>query len=120
MVYRAEDDCRETLVDICRFLRRDDPQTRSVVITMSEWNVMRAHVVPIILQYNTERELLLAATKARSSTQPAPAAAPGATANAPPARVFRSDAFVRRSALSVRAARLRPMDCHKGWRWLLV
>lgn len=65
VVYVADDDCLACLGDISRFLRRDNPKTRDVVIALSDWNVMRAHLVPIILQYNKEPEMLLAATKVR-------------------------------------------------------
>lgn len=62
-VYVADEDCLACLGDISRFLRRDDPKTRDVIIALSDWNIMRSHVVPIILQYNKEPEMLLAATK---------------------------------------------------------
>lgn len=65
VVYVADEDCLACLGDMARFLRRDNPKTREVVLALSAWNVMRAHIVPIILQYNKEHEMLLAATKAR-------------------------------------------------------
>ena len=63
--YVAEEDARYCLQDIQRSLRRDAPRTREVLLTLTDWALMRAHVVPMMLQYNSERDLLLSATKAR-------------------------------------------------------
>ncbi len=63
--YVAEEDALECLLDIQRFLRRDEPATRDVVCKLAEWNTLRQHVVPLLVTYASKFDLLFNATKVR-------------------------------------------------------
>jgi len=67
LCYVREEDCLGCLLDIQRFLRRDEPATRDVVCKLAEWNVLRQHVVPLLITYASKFELLFNATKARAA-----------------------------------------------------
>ncbi len=65
--YVRDDDALECLVDIQRFLRRDEPTQRAVVCQLAEWNTLRGHIVPLMCAYSSNFDLLFNATKARAS-----------------------------------------------------
>jgi hypothetical protein len=64
--YVRDDDALDCLVDIQRFLRRDDPATRDVVRQLADWSTLRGHVVPLMCTYSANFDLLFNATKARA------------------------------------------------------
>jgi hypothetical protein len=69
--YVRDAEALDCLLDIQRFLRRDDPATRHVVCQLADWNTLRGHVVPLMCTYAANFDLLFNATKVRA---PAPGA----------------------------------------------
>eukprot|EP00242_Pyramimonas_sp_CCMP2087_P012572 CAMPEP_0198222400 /NCGR_PEP_ID=MMETSP1445-20131203/87918_1 /TAXON_ID=36898 /ORGANISM="Pyramimonas sp., Strain CCMP2087" /LENGTH=442 /DNA_ID=CAMNT_0043900897 /DNA_START=179 /DNA_END=1504 /DNA_ORIENTATION=+ len=62
-VYVKHDQCSESLQDIMRFLRRDNPETRDVFMLLANWNLVKTDLLPIIRTYHDDSELVIAATK---------------------------------------------------------
>ena len=48
----------ETLQDLIRFLRRDSTSERYVMLQLSAWNIMHKDLIPLILTYSQERNLV--------------------------------------------------------------
>ena len=75
--YVRDDEALDCLVDIQRFLRRDDPARRAVVCQLAEWNTLRGHIVPLMCTYASDFDLLFNATKVRArGAAAAPSARP--------------------------------------------
>lgn len=63
--YVRDDDALDCLVDLQRFLRRDDPATRDCVRQLADWATLRGHIIPLMCTYASNFDLLFNATKAR-------------------------------------------------------
>ena len=53
----------DNLKDLLRFLRRDDPQSRSVFKQVCKWNTVSKDLIPIIEHCQDDRNLVLNAGK---------------------------------------------------------
>lgn len=62
-VYIKEDDCLESLKDLQRFLRRDDPATLPAFKTLGKFQIARRDLVPLILAFQDDQELVYNALK---------------------------------------------------------
>eukprot|EP00240_Pyramimonas_obovata_P016171 CAMPEP_0118947626 /NCGR_PEP_ID=MMETSP1169-20130426/46376_1 /TAXON_ID=36882 /ORGANISM="Pyramimonas obovata, Strain CCMP722" /LENGTH=272 /DNA_ID=CAMNT_0006893879 /DNA_START=107 /DNA_END=922 /DNA_ORIENTATION=+ len=62
-VYVKHEQCLESLQDIMRFLRRDNPETRDVFMLLANWNLVKTDLLPIIRTYHDDSDLVIAATK---------------------------------------------------------
>ena len=56
----------ETLQDLIRFLRRDSTSERYVMLQLSAWNIMHKDLIPLILTYSQERNLVYHAGEFRN------------------------------------------------------
>ena len=76
--YVADDEVLDCLYDIQRFLRRDEPASRGVVCQLADWNVLRQHVVPLLVTYASKFDIAFNAVKVRHALaaldMPTPAA----------------------------------------------
>ncbi|GMJ06484.1 TIMELESS [Hibiscus trionum] len=63
MVYTKGEHCLDSLKDLLRFLRRDDPQTREVFKQVCRWNIVSKNLIPIIEHCQRDRNLVLNAVK---------------------------------------------------------
>ncbi|CAD6271153.1 unnamed protein product [Miscanthus lutarioriparius] len=61
--YAKSDHCLDNLKDLQRFLRRDDPQRREVFKQVCKWKIASRDLVPIIENYQTDRNLVITAVK---------------------------------------------------------
>ncbi|RVW94521.1 Protein timeless-like [Vitis vinifera] len=61
--YAKTDYCLDNLKDLLRFLRRDDPQSRSVFKQVCKWNTVSKDLIPIIEHCQDDRNLVLNAVK---------------------------------------------------------
>jgi hypothetical protein len=61
--YVADDEVLDCLYDIQRFLRRDEPSSRGVVCQLADWNVLRQHVVPLLVTYASKFDVAFNAVK---------------------------------------------------------
>ncbi|XP_058100318.1 uncharacterized protein LOC131245111 isoform X3 [Magnolia sinica] len=61
--YTKSELCLDNLKDLQRFLRRDDPQTRDVFKQVCKWNTVSQDLIPIIEQYQNDRNLVINAVK---------------------------------------------------------
>lgn len=61
--YAKSDYCLDNLKDLQRFLRRDDPQQREVFKQVCKWKIASRDLVPIIENYQTDRNLVITAVK---------------------------------------------------------
>jgi timeless len=61
--YVKSDHCLDNLKDLQRFLRRDDPQRREVFKQVCRWKIASRDLVPIIENYQTDRNLVITAVK---------------------------------------------------------
>lgn len=52
--------------DLQRFMRRDNPRTRDVFMTLGHWNIVRSDLMPLIATHHQEKALLLNAGKRNS------------------------------------------------------
>lgn len=55
----------ENLMDLQRYLRRDNPETRDIFFELGKWNIVRHDLVPLIRGYRADDELVLNAGKRR-------------------------------------------------------
>ncbi|KAG0582042.1 hypothetical protein KC19_3G029100 [Ceratodon purpureus] len=62
-VYVKHADCLVNLKHLQRFLRRDDPQQRDIFMQLGKWNTIRQDVLPIIIHYRDDFDLVLNAVK---------------------------------------------------------
>ncbi|KAK9830387.1 hypothetical protein WJX72_011470 [[Myrmecia] bisecta] len=62
-VYVKDDDCAACLRDLQRFLRQDDPQEREAFLALGKHNIAKTDLVPIIVTYPTDTELVYNALK---------------------------------------------------------
>lgn len=46
-----------------RFLRRDDPTEREIFLQLGKWNTIRQDILPIIIHYRDDYDLVLNAGK---------------------------------------------------------
>ena len=69
--YVRDEEALESLVDLQRFLRRDDPATRDCVRQLADWATLRGHIIPLMCTYASNFDLLFNATKARAFCTPA-------------------------------------------------
>lgn len=53
----------DNLKDLQRFLRRDDPQRREVFKQVCKWKIASRDLVPIIENYQADRNLVITAGK---------------------------------------------------------
>jgi hypothetical protein len=65
--YVRDDEALDCLVDLQRFLRRDDPSTRDCVRQLADWATLRGHIIPLMCTYAANFDLLFNATKVRAS-----------------------------------------------------
>ena len=49
---------KETLQDLIRFLRRDSASERYVMLQLSAWNIMNKDLIPLILTYSQNQNLV--------------------------------------------------------------
>lgn len=49
---------KETLQDLIRFLRRDSTSERYVMLQLSAWNIMNKDLIPLILTYSQDQNLV--------------------------------------------------------------
>ncbi|XP_019442095.1 PREDICTED: protein timeless homolog isoform X2 [Lupinus angustifolius] len=61
--YANTEYCLDNLKDLLRFLRRDDPQSRTVFKQVCKWNIVSKNLIPIIEYCHHDRNLLLNAVK---------------------------------------------------------
>ncbi|GAX82511.1 hypothetical protein CEUSTIGMA_g9938.t1 [Chlamydomonas eustigma] len=61
--YYKSDDCLGCLKDLQRFMRHDDPDTRPVFFKLANFQTARSDLVPLILTYPDEREIVFNALK---------------------------------------------------------
>ncbi|KAI5080095.1 hypothetical protein GOP47_0005574 [Adiantum capillus-veneris] len=61
--YVKSEHCLENLKNLQRFLRRDHPTSRPVFKQLGKWNTIGRDLVPIILQYRDDPELIINAVK---------------------------------------------------------
>ncbi|KAJ1264152.1 hypothetical protein BS78_09G240900 [Paspalum vaginatum] len=61
--YAKSEHCLDNLKDLQRFLRRDDPQQREVFKQVCKWKIASRDLVPIIENYQTDRNLVITAVK---------------------------------------------------------
>ncbi|XP_021303359.1 protein timeless homolog isoform X1 [Sorghum bicolor] len=61
--YAKSDHCLDNLKDLQRFLRRDDPQRREVFKQVCKWKIASRDLVPIIENYQNDRNLVITAVK---------------------------------------------------------
>ncbi|CAL4901739.1 unnamed protein product [Urochloa decumbens] len=61
--YAKSEHCLDNLKDLQRFLRRDDPQRREVFKQVCKWKIASRDLVPIIENYQTDRNLVITAVK---------------------------------------------------------
>jgi hypothetical protein len=61
----AGEEALACLQDLQRLLRRDEPATRDVVLTLAAWNTLEGKLVPLLVSYASNFELLFNAAKAR-------------------------------------------------------
>ncbi|KAK3137961.1 hypothetical protein QOZ80_5AG0362620 [Eleusine coracana subsp. coracana] len=59
--YVKGEHCLDNLKDLQRFLRRDDPQKREVFKQVCKWKIASRDLVPIIENYQTDRNLVITA-----------------------------------------------------------
>lgn len=55
--YIKGEHCLDNLKDLQRFLRRDDPQKREVFKQVCKWKIASRDLVPIIENYQADRNL---------------------------------------------------------------
>ncbi|KAG6504191.1 hypothetical protein ZIOFF_036522 [Zingiber officinale] len=61
--YTKGEYCLDSLKDLQRFLRRDNPQRRDVFKQICKWNIVSRDLVPLIEHYQSDRNLLISAVK---------------------------------------------------------
>ncbi|XP_052156006.1 uncharacterized protein LOC127773847 isoform X2 [Oryza glaberrima] len=61
--YAKGEHCLDNLKDLQRFLRRDDPQRREVFKQVCKWKIASRDLVPIIENYQADRNLVITAVK---------------------------------------------------------
>ncbi|KAL6618755.1 hypothetical protein ACP70R_033894 [Stipagrostis hirtigluma subsp. patula] len=61
--YAKSEHCLDNLKDLQRFLRRDDPQRREVFKQVCKWKIASRDLVPIIENYQADRNLVITAVK---------------------------------------------------------
>ncbi|XP_062181662.1 uncharacterized protein LOC133885912 [Phragmites australis] len=61
--YSKSKHCLDNLKDLQRFLRRDDPQRREVFKQVCKWKIASRDLVPIIENYQADRNLVITAVK---------------------------------------------------------
>ncbi|KAL6848915.1 hypothetical protein ACP4OV_021498 [Aristida adscensionis] len=61
--YAKSEHCLDNLKDLQRFLRRDDPQRREVFKQVCKWKIALRDLVPIIENYQADRNLVITAVK---------------------------------------------------------
>ncbi|CAN6327232.1 unnamed protein product [Urochloa humidicola] len=61
--YAKSEHCLDNLKDLQRFLRRDDPQRREIFKQVCKWKIASRDLVPIIENYQTDRNLVITAVK---------------------------------------------------------
>ncbi|KAM6586710.1 hypothetical protein CsatA_009315 [Cannabis sativa] len=61
--YTKGEYCLDNLKDLMRFLRRDDPQNRDVFKQVCKWNIVSKDLIPIIENFQDDRNLVLNAVK---------------------------------------------------------
>ncbi|KAL6610758.1 hypothetical protein ACP70R_040727 [Stipagrostis hirtigluma subsp. patula] len=61
--YAKSEHCLDNLKDLQRFLRRDDPQRREVFKQVCKWKIASRNLVPIIENYQADRNLVITAVK---------------------------------------------------------
>ncbi|CAA6665934.1 unnamed protein product [Spirodela intermedia] len=61
--YVKGDYCMDNLKDLQRFLRRDDPHTREVFKQTCKWNVVSRDLIPLMENYQNDRNLLINGVK---------------------------------------------------------
>jgi len=64
-VFVAHEDALGCLLDLQRFLRRDPPEARPCLVKLASWNVLEGKVLPLLVGYASNFELLFNAAKAR-------------------------------------------------------
>eukprot|EP00958_Prasinococcus_capsulatus_P003451 scaffold312_cov354-Prasinococcus_capsulatus_cf.AAC.4 len=62
-IYEVQADTLECLQDLARFLRRDNPETRDTFFVLGRWNVVKKHLIPLIMTQQHNEKLVLAAIK---------------------------------------------------------
>lgn len=62
-VYVKHGDCLGNLKHLQRFLRRDDPSQRDIFMQLGKWNTIRQDILPIIIHYRHDFDLVLNAVK---------------------------------------------------------
>ncbi|CAG9467441.1 unnamed protein product [Pedinophyceae sp. YPF-701] len=62
-IYTKSDDVVESLKDLQRFLRRDDPATRGVFYTLADLKIVAQDLVPLIVFYPDEEDVVYNALK---------------------------------------------------------
>eukprot|EP00850_Spirogloea_muscicola_P012397 SM000080S22912 [mRNA] locus=s80:45801:50193:- [translate_table: standard] len=61
--YVKGEECLESLKYLQRLLRRDDPGTRDIFRQLGRWGVVRRDIIPILVHYCNEQDLVLNAIK---------------------------------------------------------
>eukprot|EP00850_Spirogloea_muscicola_P016653 SM000136S00199 [mRNA] locus=s136:393383:398241:- [translate_table: standard] len=61
--YVKGEECLESLKYLQRLLRRDDPGTRDIFRQLGRWGVVRRDIVPILVHYRDDDDLVLNAIK---------------------------------------------------------
>ena len=69
----ADEDALACLLDLQRLLRRDEPERRETLCRLAAWNTLEGKVLPLLVGYASNFELLFNSAKVR-----APPARPGA------------------------------------------
>ncbi|GLC44839.1 hypothetical protein PLESTF_001102100 [Pleodorina starrii] len=62
-VYVKDQDCIGCLKDLQRFLRRDDPDIRSVFTKLGEWRIAAGDLLPLLITYPHDKDITLQAVK---------------------------------------------------------
>ncbi|BFI31474.1 hypothetical protein AXG93_4530s1190 [Marchantia polymorpha subsp. ruderalis] len=62
-IYVKHSDCLESLKDIQRYMRRDHPESRDIFMQLGKWNIIRRDIVPLIVRYSEDHELVLNCVK---------------------------------------------------------
>eukprot|EP00850_Spirogloea_muscicola_P008972 SM000049S16743 [mRNA] locus=s49:408330:413055:- [translate_table: standard] len=63
VLYVKGEECLESLKYLQRLLRRDDPGTRDIFRQLGRWGVVRRDIVPILVHYREDEDLVLNAIK---------------------------------------------------------
>jgi timeless len=56
------------LKNLQRFLRRDDPESRDIFMQLGKWNTIRQDILPIIISYRDQFDLVLNAGECSNSS----------------------------------------------------